>query len=163
MLTLSLLGIGDLDETEFASRLRAENWALRLVVIIPDLYSGGSYAEIAHARLAMWYIAELLADHGSDVRVSDIENDDGSADVEYLARITPGAEYLLAAKLSWLAPTFDADFEDGGTSLFDFGCEITGWVEERSNAQARFPDLKAAYEDDAEAAREQEMRDESDN
>jgi hypothetical protein len=149
MLILALRGVDELDEHELAEQLRAAGGHLRLVVVVRCLNSAIGRNAIAAARLAVWYIAEMVALHGQDVDVREAEDDDeGDTEVVFDVKVTdiPG----LVPKICWMAPAFDPETEDDGTAWFDFGCEIEGWLEDRGNASTLFPKLKADYEADAE-------------
>lgn len=153
MFTLSMRGLGDIDDSDLATKI-VSGHKLLLLVNVPSLYSSSSRAEIAEAQLAVWYIAEMLAKHSSKVEVDDEEGDDGSGDVRFCLDVTEPEG--LPARLSWLAAALDPETEDDGTSRFDFDCEIEGWLVDRKNAPTQFPELRAAYEIDAAAAREYE-------
>jgi hypothetical protein len=163
MLTLSLCGVSDLDSQLLADQLRVANGSLKLLANVPSLVFANSYAEIASARLAVWYIAELLADHGDDVKVQEIDHNDGSSDVEFQCVVAADKIDSLASKLWWMAPAFDQEDEDNDMHQFDFGCEIEGWLEDRDQTLDRFPALREAYEQDAQAADEQLGRDKLDD
>jgi len=161
MLVLALRGIDDIDESELLEKLSQAGGQLRLLVRVPNLASSPSRWAIAQARLAVWYIAEMLEQYGRDVEVDESDDDeDGDVEVAFEAVITDVRG--LVPKLCWLAPAFDPETEDDGTAMFDLTCEMEGWLEERGNAPARFPKLQKDYEADAAAARAYESDDDDD-
>lgn len=150
MLVLSLCGVDDLTECDLLRRLSDAGGRLRLLVYVPGLYASSSRNEIVLARLAVWFMAELLAVHGAGVNVEEADDGEGNGEVTYDVLVKDAAS--LVPKLLWLGPAFDPEASDDGTAGFDFACEARGWLKERGGMVSNFPDLQEAYEIDAEAA-----------
>lgn len=143
MLTLILDSLGEIDESQLARTLADADGQLRLIIRIPHLYHGPSAANVAHAALLVWYIAELLADHGTNPSITEAEDDAGEGLIRFDMDVDSCAQ--LTSQLASLAAALDPETFDDGTAYFELGAAATDWYEERGHASNRFPELKEAY------------------
>jgi hypothetical protein len=161
VLNLSFSANSDFEESIVLRTLQENNYNLRVMINIACMYSGYAARDVAEARLAVWYIAEMFADHGEVTSVMETELADGSGDVEFLVQVRADMAIALIEKLAWLAPVFDLEVDGDGINAFDFGCEIIGWAEEQVEKPSRFPALRDAYESDLAVALELEAEDDA--
>jgi len=116
---------------------------------LQDAYYSTSKHEIARSALKAWYVGERIAGFCDAVRISDEEGAYGEGLFMFLADVSD--RQGLASFLADLALAFDPNDLEAEA---EFGAEAEGWLEERSGAATRFPELEQAYRIDAEQAAE---------
>lgn len=116
---------------------------------LQDTYYSTSKHEIARSALKAWYVGERIAEFCHSVRPSDEPGAFGEGLFLFLADVSDAMG--LAGFLADLAPAFDPNDLEAEA---EFGAEAEGWLEERGDAAARFPELERAYRIDAEQAAE---------
>ncbi len=116
---------------------------------LQDTYYSTSKHELARSALKAWYVGERIAQFCHSVRTGDDEGTFGEGLFLFLADVSDGRG--LAAFLADLAPAFDPNDLEAEAEL---GAEAEGWLEERGDAAARFPQLEQDYRIDAEQAAE---------
>lgn len=117
---------------------------------LQDAYYSTSKHEIARSALKAWYIGERIAGFCKSVRTQDDEGASGEGLFLFLADVSdvPG----LAAFLADLVPAFDPNAD--GLDECELGTEAEEWLEQRGDADSRFPKLEQDYRIDAEQAAE---------
>ena len=130
---------------------------IELNMTVPCLWRG-DLGDIAQARLAAWFIGELVAECGTELRFNDVERIDGDGDFQISMEVTNSA--ALATKLVQLSSAFDPDVDDG---WFDFVMEVEGWWDDGGPAVCRCPQLRDNFELDEEAFQENRSDSEDDD